>query len=108
MSKLLAKKCEVLLAVDGAECDSLLAQHGERVAMILVDLSLRNAEDGLAIVRRLRRDARWRDLPIIAVTAHAMEQDRENALRSGCSGYLSKPVDRRPLFETMERAWRRT
>jgi CheY-like chemotaxis protein len=58
--------------------------------------------DGLETARLLRRDPRWRELPTIAMTAHAMNGDRERCLEAGMSGYISKPVNAAQLISTVE------
>jgi two-component system, cell cycle response regulator DivK len=55
-------------------------------------------EDGLALVRQLRAQERWKQIPIIALTAYAAPEDRKRALDAGCDDYLAKPVDRRELL----------
>lgn len=74
------------------------AQSGE-IDAILMDVALANSiyqgqpVDGIKITQMLKEDPKTADLPIILVTAHAMEGDRENFLRqSGADGYISKPV----------------
>ncbi|ACK65422.1 response regulator receiver protein [Rippkaea orientalis PCC 8801] len=75
-----------------------MAQGGE-VDIILMDVSLSHsiyqgqAVDGIKITQLLKADPKTANLPIILVTAHAMEGDRENFLKqSGADGYISKPV----------------
>lgn len=75
-----------------------IAQSGE-VDIILMDVSLSHSEyqgqalDGIKITQILKADSRTAQLPIILVTAHAMQGDRENFLKqSGANGYISKPV----------------
>jgi two-component system sensor histidine kinase/response regulator len=58
--------------------------------------------DGLETTRRLRRDPRFREIPIIAMTAHAMSGDRERCLEAGMSGYISKPVHAAQLLAAVE------
>ena len=55
--------------------------------------------DGLELVSRIRQTERLRDIPVIAVTAHAMTGDRERTLDAGCDGYISKPIDEDELLE---------
>jgi CheY-like chemotaxis protein len=66
--------------------------------LILMDLSLPGM-DGLAAIRALRTGPLTTDLPIIALTAHAMKGDEEVARAAGCDGYLTKPIDTRTFVE---------
>lgn len=59
--------------------------------------------DGLETTRLIRREARWDRLPVIAMTAHAMNGDRERCLQSGMNAYISKPVQPAHLIATIER-----
>jgi CheY-like chemotaxis protein len=70
--------------------------------LILVDLQMPGM-DGLEPVRRLRTNVRTKDLPIVAVTAYAMKGDEEKALRAGCDGYVTKPIDTRGFLRIVER-----
>jgi two-component system sensor histidine kinase/response regulator len=58
--------------------------------------------DGLEAVRRIRADARFADLPVIALTAHAMSGDAEEFIAQGMSGYIAKPFRPHELFSTVE------
>ena len=76
------------------------AEEGLRLAreympdLVLMDLSLPGM-DGLAATRALREDPAIQHLNVIALTAHAMKGDEQTALRAGCDGYLTKPIDTR-------------
>lgn len=59
--------------------------------VVLLDIALPGM-DGVEVVRRMRADAGMRDVPVIALTAHAMRGDRERYLAAGCDGYVSKPI----------------
>jgi two-component system, cell cycle response regulator DivK len=89
-----SKGFTVIEAVDGE--DALQKAQEERPALILLDISLPKL-DGYEVTRRLKTLDAFRDIPIIALTAHAMKGDREKALAAGCRGYLSKPINIREL-----------
>ena len=93
MKTILARHFEVLVAGSGAEARTHLADRPKDVRIVLMDLSLKGQEDGLALTRYLRSEERWRALPIIATTAHAFAEDRRNALSAGCDAYLAKPIE---------------
>jgi len=63
-----------------------------RPDLILVDINLPDI-DGYEITRRLRQTDGFDQVPIVALTANALEGDRQKALNAGCDGYISKPVD---------------
>ena len=68
--------------------------------LLLLDLSLPQM-DGWEVARRIRQEEEVTDLPIVALTAHAMPGDEKKALQAGCNAYLTKPVDEELLFATM-------
>lgn len=91
---LAAEGYEVRVAVDAEEALALLA--GYRPRLILMDLQLPGM-DGLTLTRRLKDDPATRNVAILALTAYAMKGDEEKALRAGCDGYVTKPIDTRTL-----------
>jgi CheY-like chemotaxis protein len=91
LTKVLAQGFEPLLATSGEEVRAQLDAHPD-VEVVLMDLSLKGDEDGLQITRWMRADARWKNVPIIATTAHVMPEDRRAALAAGCTAYLAKPI----------------
>jgi two-component system, cell cycle response regulator DivK len=93
--QLLEDTYEVLTAVDGVE-GIQMAEH-EHPDLILMDLSL-PVINGWEATRRIKANTALRDIPIIALSAHAMMGDEERALQSGCNDYLSKPLDEDLLF----------
>lgn len=81
---------EIVMA-DTAE-DGLVQAERVDPAVILMDLSLPGELDGFEATRRLRADARFDAVPIIALTAHAMGAHRERALAAGCDDHWTKPI----------------
>lgn len=81
-------------AKDAAE--ALAAVEREAPAVILMDVQLPGV-DGLTLTRQLRADARFAQVPIVALTAYAMASDERAARDAGCDAFMSKPVDTRAL-----------
>lgn len=96
--QLLEEDYEILTAVDGAAAVEVADR--ERPDIILMDLSLPRV-DGWEATRRIKANEALKKIPIIALTAHAMEGDAEKAKASGCDDYLSKPIDEDLLFEKL-------
>jgi CheY-like chemotaxis protein len=90
-SALEAQHVEVLCAESGAEGLDLL-ERNPNIDAVLMDIMMPEM-DGYEVMRRIRAKERFRDLPIIAVTAKAMRADREKCIEAGASDYLAKPVD---------------
>ncbi len=90
---------EVLLAVDGAEGLAMAQEHTPD--LILMDMSL-PILDGWEATRALRANPATQSIPVIALTAHAMEGERSKALAAGCDDFYTKPVDLPRLLEKIE------
>lgn len=101
MVQLLEDHATVLTARDGAA--GLAEAARARPDLILMDLSL-PVIDGWEATRRLKAEPDLARIPVIALSAHAMQGDAEEALAAGCDDYLSKPVDEDVLFARL-RAW---
>ena len=89
----------VVIAVDGQAALDMAASAGPQ--LVLMDMSL-PVLDGWEATRRLKADAQMRSIPVIALTAHAMTEDRERALAAGCDDFDTKPVDIDRLVRKME------
>ncbi|HXX12286.1 MAG TPA: response regulator [Burkholderiales bacterium] len=90
---------EVVLAVDGDE--GLAKAQSENPALILMDMSLPGI-DGWEATRRLKAAPDTQKIPIIALTAHAMTDDRDKALAAGCDDFDTKPVELPRLLSKMQ------
>jgi CheY-like chemotaxis protein len=100
LSRRLARKgYEVLLAVDGEQ--GLEAARTAMPQLILMDMSL-PLIDGWEATRRLKADASLKQIPVIALTAHAMASDREKAFEAGCDDYDTKPIELPRLLGKIE------
>jgi len=92
---------EILSARDGAVGIAMAA--AEQPDLILMDLNLPEI-DGWEATRRLKADPATRDIPIIALSAHAMAGDREKALATGCDDFDTKPIEFDRLLAKVEQA----
>ena len=96
---LLAKGYRTLEATSGEEAVALAVAHSPD--LVLMDIQLPDI-DGVAALGRLRADVRTASLPVLALTAQAMEGDRERFLAAGFDGYVSKPVNIAEFVATVE------
>ncbi len=90
---------DTIIAVDGAE--ALERLEAERPALVLLDMNL-PVLDGWTVCERIRSNGELGSTPIIALTAHAMAEDRERALAAGCDDYATKPIDFPGLIAKIE------
>jgi CheY-like chemotaxis protein len=88
--RLKRKGYEVVLAVDGQQGIDMCLQNPP--ALMLLDMSL-PVKDGWQVAREMKATPALQHIPIIALTAHAMADDRQRALLAGCDDYDTKPVD---------------
>ena len=97
----LALEDEHGVTLAGTAEEGLRRASEEAPDLILMDVSLGGAFDGLEATRRLRSDPRFDATPIIALTAHAMPGDRERALAAGCDQHWPKPITDLLAFRDM-------
>ncbi|HEX3598465.1 MAG TPA: response regulator [Polyangiaceae bacterium] len=90
---------EVLVADNGLEALEVLSKNPD-LHGVLMDMTMPEM-DGYDAMRRLRQEARFRSLPVIALTAKAMKGERERCLEAGASDYIAKPVDGPRLLSTL-------
>jgi CheY-like chemotaxis protein len=91
---------DVDLAKNGREVLQLLKDRS--YSLVLMDMEMPEM-DGFCCTREIRKEERFRDLPVIALTAHAMKEHRRKTIEAGCTDYLSKPVDRDELQAMLEK-----
>jgi len=93
------KNYHLLEAYDGE--DALNKIIAEKPDLVLMDISMPKI-DGYEVTRRLKTMDDYKDIPIIALTAHAMKGDCEKALAAGCKGYITKPINIREFNDQIE------
>src|SRR5947209_16537445 len=97
--RLQRKGYEVVLAIDGQQ--GIDMAQSEKPDLILMDMSL-PVVDGWEATRRVKAEAATRDIPVIALTAHAMAGDRDKAMEAGCDDYDTKPIELPRLLGKIE------
>jgi CheY-like chemotaxis protein len=95
-----ARGYAVLEACDGQEALQLIEQTQPDI--LLLDIGM-PVLDGFGVIRKIRENPCLATMPVLAITAYAMQGDREKVMESGFNGYLSKPVNARALAEELER-----
>jgi CheY-like chemotaxis protein len=91
-------------ACDGEEALRMIEQTQPDLLLLDIGMPLL---DGFGVMRKIREDPCFASLPVVAVTAYAMQGDREKILSSNFDGYLSKPVNARSLGEELDRLLRK-
>jgi two-component system cell cycle response regulator DivK len=97
--RLTRKGYEVILAQDGQE--GVIAASAQLPDLILMDMSL-PVLNGWEATRQLKENPGTAHIPVVALTAHALNTDREKAAEAGCDAYETKPIDLPRLIQTIE------
>jgi CheY-like chemotaxis protein len=92
-SEVLSMAGHAVVTASDAESAQTLLRHTTPV-LILMDIALPGM-DGLSLTRKLKADPRFKEVPIVALSAFAMKGDDQKALEAGCAGYITKPIDTR-------------
>ncbi len=95
-----ANQYQVVEAGDGREALARIEEN--QPDLVLLDINM-PVLDGFAAIRQIRTQPRYSRLPVIAVTAYAMKDDREKILAAGFNGYVSKPIDSATLLRELHR-----
>jgi CheY-like chemotaxis protein/HPt (histidine-containing phosphotransfer) domain-containing protein len=90
----------VALAADGQEGVNAVKENNYDAVLMDVQMPVM---DGYAATREIRKDKSFKDLPIIAMTAHAMAGDEDKSLQAGMNGHVTKPIDPDQLFATLQK-----
>lgn len=98
---ILRNLCDVYFTEDFDDTFDFLSKN--EVDLILLDINLPGKQDGVEVLKVLRSDDKYKNLPIIALTAYAMVGDRERLLAAGCDDYISKPMDRHDLINKVKK-----
>jgi CheY-like chemotaxis protein len=98
--QLLEEDYTILQAVDGGEGVRMAVEH--KPDLILMDLGM-PVMDGWEATRNIKAKEALKNIPIIAVTSHAMVGDEIDARKAGCDDYLSKPIDDEALIQKIKR-----
>jgi len=80
---------EVVMATNGFE--GIEAAKKQQVDLIIMDIKMPKM-NGYETTKRIRRLKKYKSIPIIALTSYAMMEDKEKAIKAGCTGYMSKPI----------------
>ena len=98
-----AEAFDVRLAGSGAK--GLAQMQAACPSVVLTDIQMAGI-DGLEVIRRIRAEPAWGNVPIVAVTALAMPGDQDRCLEAGANAYLPKPVNLRKLAQTLQEVLR--
>ena len=72
--------------------------------IILMDISLRGSKDGLQLTKEIRENEKYKHLPVVGLSAHAFQKDKDNAYKAGVDTFLTKPVQNDVLMDTLLKA----
>jgi CheY-like chemotaxis protein len=100
MQIILQRDFDLTVAANGVELREVLRKR-PAIDAILMDISLHGDEDGLQLTRLIRASRDFRDMPIIALTAHASMEHQRMALDAGCNAVLTKPAKRAKILAAL-------
>jgi CheY-like chemotaxis protein len=98
--RFIEKKFNVITTASSDEAREII--NKEKVDIILMDISIKGSMNGLELTKELKASKEFSKIPVIAVTAHVFEEDKQNALKAGCDSYLAKPFTKESLQKIMD------
>lgn len=93
-------ECEIVEATDGEQAVEKIAET--EPDLILLDINM-PVLDGLGVIRKIREQSQYAHIPVVAITAYAMKDDRDRILAAGFSGYVAKPIDPMTLMTELRK-----
>jgi two-component system, sensor histidine kinase and response regulator len=94
------EKMYITLITDSSDSAMEIIKRGD-IDLILMDISINGSKNGLELTKELKESKEFSHIPVIAVTAHAFEKDKQRALEAGCNDYLAKPFSKESLLNIM-------
>ena len=89
---------------DSSETFYQMIEHND-FDIILMDISLRGKKDGLQLTKELRGIDKYKSVPVVALSAHAFQKDKENAYQAGVDMFLTKPIQNEVLMDTLVKVY---
>jgi len=99
----LKRKFEIEICDSSETFYKLLEQNDFDI--ILMDISLRGKKDGLQLTKELREKDKYKSVPVVALSAHAFQKDKENAYQAGVDMFLTKPIQNEVLMDTLVKVY---
>jgi len=91
---------EVIIAINGLE--GIEAAKKQQIDLIITDIKMPKM-DGHETTKKIRKLKKYKSIPIIALTSYAMMEDKEKAMKAGCTGYMSKPITPETFTEEIKK-----
>ena len=88
-------------ALNGEEACRLLEEESEEIDIILMDIMM-PVMDGLDAIKKIKKDDRYKHIPIIAITAKTMKEDKQRCFEAGANDYLAKPIEHNALISMLK------
>ena len=97
IKRLIGNKYVTIITDSSDEALKILKK--KKVDIILMDISIRGKKNGLELTKELKASKEYSHIPVIAITAHAFKEDKQNALAASCDNFLAKPFSKESLLD---------